>query len=195
MSGPMLRFCLALCLSLFSLSSFATSADEEMREAAMLLRGGEAGRAVAIWEAQAARGNIDAAYNLAVIHQYGDGVPLDYAKAMRWYRQAADQGDKVSQLQIGLMYQIGQGVPVDEAEAHRWFTMHRKHHLHHEHEPKMVAWRQQALALIDERDRREQVAASRASSVQVLAELRRRAGVSSERPMETAALEPASSIR
>ena len=195
MSGRLLRFCLALCLSLFSLSSSAASVDDEMREAAMSLKGGDARHAVAIWEALAGKGNVDAAYNLAVIHQHGDGVPLDYAQAMRWYRQAADQGDKASQLQIGLMYQIGQGVAVDESEAHRWFTMHRKHHLHHEHEPKMVAWRQQALALIDERDRREQVAAARGSSLQVLAELKRRAGMSDERPTATAALASATSIR
>ena len=73
--------------------------------------------------------------------------------------------------------------------------MNRKHHLHHEHEPQMVAWRQQALALIEERDRREQLAASRASSTQVLAELKRRAGMVAERPTETAALDTATRIR
>ena len=189
------RLCLALCFLTASLAASAGTADEDLLMAAKLHRSGDSAKAVAIWQDWAGKGNVDAAYNLAVIHQHGDGVPVDYAKAMRWYRQAADQGDKVSQLQIGLMYQIGQGVAVDANEAHRWFTMHRKHHLHHDHEPKMVAWRQQALALIDERDRREQLAASRASSTQVLAELRRRAGMIGERPTETAALEPATSIR
>jgi TPR repeat protein len=182
-------------LALASFLTMAGTADEDLRVAAKAHRGGETGEAVAIWKAWAAKGNVDAAYNLAVIHQYGDGVPLDYAAAMHWYRQAADQGDKVSQFQIGLMYQVGQGVAADEAEAHRWFTMHRKHHLHHEHEPKLVAWRQQALALIEERDRREQLAASRASSTQVLAELKRRAGMADERPTETAALASATMIR
>ncbi|UCV18900.1 tetratricopeptide repeat protein [Ferribacterium limneticum] len=195
MSGMPIRFLVALWLSVTSLSAVAGTADDDLRVAAMAHRGGETGRAVAIWQDWAAKGNVDAAYNLAVIHQYGDGVPLDYAVAMRWYRQAAEQGDKVSQMQIGLMYQIGQGVAADEAEAHRWFTMNRKHHLHHEHEPQMVAWRQQALALIEERDRREQVAASRASSALVVAELRRRAGMDAGRPTETAVLEAATTIR
>ncbi|MFZ2971830.1 MAG: tetratricopeptide repeat protein [Ferribacterium limneticum] len=195
MSGMPIRFLVALWLSVTSLSAVAGTADDDLRVAAMAHRGGETGRAVAIWKDWAAKGNVDAAYNLAVIHQHADGVPLDYAVAMRWYRQAAEQGDKVSQMQIGLMYQIGQGVAADEAEAHRWFTMNRKHHLHHEHEPQMVAWRQQALALIEERDRREQVAASRASSALVVAELRRRAGMDAGRPTETAALEAATTIR
>jgi hypothetical protein len=99
------------------------------------------------------------------------------------------------QFQIGLMYQTGQGVVANEAEAHRWFTMHRKHHLHHEHDPQMLAWRQQALSLIDERDRREQLAASRAGAQMVIAELRRRAGLTGERPMETAALVSDTRIR
>ena len=91
--------------------------------------------------------------------------------------------------------EVGQGVVADAAEAHRWFTMHRQHHLHHEHEPQLVAWRQQALALIEERDRREQLAASRSKAAQILAELKRRAGMGVERPTETAALETATTLR
>lgn len=189
--------CLSLVLVFFLTDAvaLASPADDDLRTAAKAHKGGDTAQAVAIWQQWASKGNVDAAYNLAVIHQHGDGVPLDYAQAMRWYRQAAEQGDKVSQFQIGLMYQIGQGVTADEAEAHRWFTMHRKHHLHHDHEPKMVAWRQQALALIEERDRREQLAASRASSQQVLAELKRRAGLNDAPPLATAAWSGSSQVR
>lgn len=189
------RVFLALCLSIAAQAASAGTADEDLFTAAKLHKGGDSAKAVAIWQDWAGKGNVDAAYNLAVIHQHGDGVPLDYAKAMHWYRQAADRGDKASQLQIGLMYQIGQGVAADEVEAHRWYTLHRKHHLHHQHDPQLVAWRRQALALIDERDRREQVVASQRVSTQVLAELKRRAGLIGERPTETAALEMATTIR
>lgn len=169
------RICFPFAISLTALSAQATPADDDLRQAAKLHKGGETPQAVAIWQRWANQGNSDAAYNLAVIHQYGDGVPLDYAKAMAWYRMAAEKGDKVSQFQVGLMYQIGQGVEANQEEAHRWFTMHRQHHLHHEHDPQMVAWRKQALALIDERDRREQVAQARKKNEQVIAELKRRA--------------------
>ena len=70
-----------------------------------------------------------------------------------------------------------------------------KHHLHHEHQPKMVAWRKQALALIEERDRREQLAATRNNSAQVLADLKRRAGIKDERPTETAGVTPSTVLR
>ena len=31
-------------------------------------------------------------------HYHGDGVPLDYAEAARWFRAAADQGDSTATL-------------------------------------------------------------------------------------------------
>ncbi len=83
------RHILMACLSLYGVTVSATPADDDLRLAAMAHKAGETQRAVAIWRSWADQGNVDAAYNLAVIHQYGDGVPLDYAKALQWYLQAA----------------------------------------------------------------------------------------------------------
>jgi len=190
----MIRIVLSLLLLVwFSAAGAAPSLAEEMRQAASLHRAGETAQAVAIWQRWANQGQADAAYNLAVIHQHGDGVALDYAVALRWYRVAADAGDKPAQFHIGLMYQTGQGVAADPAEAHRWLTRHLQHHLHHEHDPKMVAWCQQALALIEERDRREQLAAQRQNGALVLADLRRRAGLTVEPTL--AAVPPEHTLR
>lgn len=186
---------LMLTLSALCFVALAGNVDDDLRQAAKLHKGGETAQAVGIWQQWASMGNADAAYNLAVIHQYGDGVALDYTKAMQWYRIAAEQGDKISQFQIGLMYQTGQGVAVNEEEAQRWFTAHRKHHMHHLHTPQMAAWRDRARALIDDRDRREQLAASRKNSGQVLAELKQRAGIGAEKPTATAALASDTHIR
>ena len=188
------RFAAALLLAGTCFAAHAAGVDDDLREAARLHKGGDTARAVVIWKSWAER-NADAAYNLAVIHQYGDGVALDYAAAMQWYRVAAEQGDKVSQFQIGLMYQSGQGVAADAEEAHRWFTAHRRHHLHHAHEPQMVAWRQQARALIEERDRQEQLAAARRDGDRVLAELRQRAGLAGEHPATLAAADTGPGVR
>lgn len=184
----------ALCLALVSAGAHA-GVDDDMRQAAKLHKGGDTPAAVAIWQKWAGQGNADAAYNLGVIHYYGDGVAQDYAQAMGWYRQAADQGDKSAQMQIGLMYQNGEGVAADQEEARRWFTAHLKHHLHHEHSPQMQAWRQQAANLIADSDRREALAASRASSAQVLAELKRRAGLGEDKPIATASLDSGRPLR
>jgi uncharacterized protein len=186
---------LALMLVTASLAANAGNVDDDLRQAAKLHKGGDTVQAIAIWKGWADKGNVDAAYNLAVIHQYGDGVALDYATTMRWYKLAAEQGDKVSQFQIGLMYQTGQGVEANAEEAHRWFTAHRKHHMHHAHTPQMEAWREQARAMIDERDRRETAVAARRDGAQVVADLRRRAGMVDEQRIETATIEPATVLR
>jgi len=45
----------------------------------------------------------------------------DYAKAMHWYRKAADQGDAPAQCNLGLMYSKGTGVAQDYNEAMQWY--------------------------------------------------------------------------
>ncbi|MBQ6237184.1 MAG: toll/interleukin-1 receptor domain-containing protein [Bacteroidales bacterium] len=44
-----------------------------------------------------------------------------YAKAVEWYRIAAEQGYADAQYSLGYMYQYGRGVPPDDAEAVRWY--------------------------------------------------------------------------
>lgn len=43
-----------------------------------------------------------------------------YAKAVEWYRIAAEQGYAGAQCNLGIMYYMGRGVPQDYAEAVRW---------------------------------------------------------------------------
>ncbi len=40
---------------------------------------------------------------------------------MKWYRRAADQGDRDARHNLGIMYAEGQGVVQDDAEAAKWF--------------------------------------------------------------------------
>jgi hypothetical protein len=51
----------------------------------------------------------------------GEGVPKDYTQALKWYRQAADQGHVVAQHSLGTMYALGQGVPQDFTQAVYWY--------------------------------------------------------------------------
>ncbi len=43
------------------------------------------------------------------MYDKGQGVPQDYAEAMRWYRSAAEQGNAKAQSNLGIMYLVGQG--------------------------------------------------------------------------------------
>ena len=62
-----------------------------------------------------------AQYYLGAMYENGQGVPQDYAEAVRWYRRAAEQGDADAQNNLGGRYYNGQGVPQDYAEAMRWY--------------------------------------------------------------------------
>ena len=45
------------------------------------------------------------------------------AKAVKWYRRAAEQGNVDAQYSLGDMYARGDGVPEDDAEAVKWFRL------------------------------------------------------------------------
>ena len=54
------------------------------------------------------------------IYCWGQGVAIDYARAMAAYKVAAEGGDAVSQHQVGFMYRNGRGVDVDHAQGLAW---------------------------------------------------------------------------
>jgi uncharacterized protein len=51
----------------------------------------------------------------------GLGVKRDEARAVHWYRLAAEAGDREAVFALGLMYLEGRGVERDRAEAARRF--------------------------------------------------------------------------
>ena len=53
----------------------------------------------------------------------GQGVPQDYAAAVKWNRLAAEQGDAEAQHNLGVSYHRGEGVPQDYVQAHMWFNL------------------------------------------------------------------------
>jgi TPR repeat protein len=55
------------------------------------------------------------------MYEKGQGVPQDYAQAIKWYRLAAEQGEADAEFNLGIMYFYGRGLPQDHAEAIKWF--------------------------------------------------------------------------
>ena len=53
----------------------------------------------------------------------GEGVPQDYAEAVKWARRAAEQGDDNAQYLLARMYYHGWGVSQNYSEAYVWFAM------------------------------------------------------------------------
>ena len=55
------------------------------------------------------------------MYDEGRGVKQDYFEAVKWYRQAAEQGNAKAQVNLGVMYAKGQGVRQDKGQAKEWF--------------------------------------------------------------------------
>jgi uncharacterized protein len=69
---------------------------------------------------RAEQGDAQAQYSLGVSYAHGQGVPRDYAEAVRWFRKSADQGYAKAQSKLASMYFYGKGVGQDYTEAVRW---------------------------------------------------------------------------
>jgi len=75
----------------------------------------------------AQQGDSSAQFNIGLMYEEGYfGVPQDYKKAVKWYRQAAKQGHANAQLYLGLMYEEGHGVTQDYEKAVKWYRLAAK---------------------------------------------------------------------
>ena len=51
---------------------------------------------------------------------YGKDKPIDYAKALQLYQQAAERGDAEAQFIVGGMYYLGKGIDPDKKNGFKW---------------------------------------------------------------------------
>jgi len=77
--------------------------------------------------AKAEQGDADAQYNLGLMYYNGQGVPKDYAEAVKWYRQAADKNNVEACIALGRCYANGRGVPKDLDQARLWYQKANLH--------------------------------------------------------------------
>jgi len=80
----------------------------------------------------AEEGNVTAARTLGWMLEWGiqtrgrQGLEARPEEAARWYRKAADAGDKTAIEAMGVLYATGHGVPRDPEESIRWFSKVRE---------------------------------------------------------------------
>ena len=78
----------------------------------------------------AEQGHADAAFNLAVMHQNGWGVPMDEKKANALYRVAAEKGNTEAQMALGRYFAMDFLDSYDPVEAYKWFSIAERLHDH-----------------------------------------------------------------
>ena len=83
-----------------------------------------AGGAAAITELEqdAAEGDEESQFKLALVHDLGIDVPENNTEAIRWYTMAAQSGHAKAQFNLAVMYDQGEdGVPENNREAAKWY--------------------------------------------------------------------------
>ncbi len=78
--------------------------------------------ALKLWSAAAHAGDPQAAFNLGLLYDLGDGVTESATTAFTWYRRAAQAGIASAAFNVGVMYDSGRGAPADRAEAAIWYA-------------------------------------------------------------------------
>ena len=77
--------------------------------------------AFSIIKVEAENGNAEAQYLLAEMYYYGQGMPIDEAKAVEWYIRSAENGCPNAQYQLGYLYENGIEVVADTNTANKWY--------------------------------------------------------------------------
>lgn len=70
-------------------------------------------------EEAANNGDVNAQYSLAIVTDMND----EKVQSAKWFRMAAEQGHRRSQLILGAMYSMGEGVPKDLVLAYMWTSI------------------------------------------------------------------------
>jgi len=78
-------------------------------------------------QAEAARDNVSAQFELARIYDLGEDVPPDLRKAREWYCKAANHGHAEAAWHLGQIFLIGWGVPVDIRNSQAWVRFAARH--------------------------------------------------------------------
>lgn len=82
------------------------------------LSSGQRDRAVSLIRSAAALGHAPAQVTMGYFAETGEGA--EPARAVEWYRRAAEQGDPLAQWLLGRMYFSGHGVAQDMTQARKW---------------------------------------------------------------------------
>jgi localization factor PodJL len=76
-----------------------------------------------LYEQAAARGNVNAMHNLAVLHTDASTGPRSYELAANWFRKAAERGLKDSQYNLAVLNEQGLGLAKNPQEAVFWYSL------------------------------------------------------------------------
>ena len=101
----------SILLFTLSVGTFAAASDEHLETATF-----------STLQIVAKTGSPPAQRILASMYEQGDGVERDIAKAIKWYRSAAELNDDIAQFYLGYLYYQAIGLEQDYNLAFHWFA-------------------------------------------------------------------------
>lgn len=113
----------AMVLALFLVAAMPGASAGDFERGLKAYDAGDYDAAFAEWHPLAEQGVAFAQYNLGFMYRKGQGVPQDYAEAVKWFRHAAEQGIAQAQNNLGVLYYNGWGVPQNYVLAHIWYNL------------------------------------------------------------------------
>jgi hypothetical protein len=114
----------------------------------LALNRGDVQAALKEFRASAELGDPKAQLWLGRAHEQLEGLPHDYAEAMRWYRRASDQQYGEATFAVGELYEAGRGVRPSRTEAEKWYELAAKQGYHKQELTLLfVRWRPGTAAL------------------------------------------------
>ena len=95
---------------------------DQVDEARRALVAHDFSRARQLWLPLARAGSAEAAFQLGLLDDLGEGGPEDAAAAYRWFRRAAAAGDPAAQFNVAVMDDSGRGTAPDASGAAEWYA-------------------------------------------------------------------------
>src|SRR5689334_11769770 len=74
-----------------------------------------------LWRKAADAGSVDAINGLGLLYLYGQGININYEKAMAYFQIAVKDGSNAAMNNVGYMYDKGLGVKEDNTIAIKWY--------------------------------------------------------------------------
>lgn len=112
---------LAGAFGLIGIAALGDPARADLKTGVAAYKAGDYKTAFRKFSEDAAAGNANAQFNLAILYLTGRGVERDLAKAVEWHLKAAAQGLPAAEHGLGVFYYQGLGVKRDYAQALTWF--------------------------------------------------------------------------
>lgn len=99
---------------------FGQNAKELIAQSNELIRAQQYEKAIPLLQKAANMGEPEAAYNLGVCYQFGNGIEKNDSLATHWYLISANKGWLDGQYKMSYAYLRGVGVPKDESKAFQY---------------------------------------------------------------------------